>query len=209
MDSDLEAKVRSCSTCQMYRNTPPKASLHPWEWPKQPWTRIQADYAGPFQGKMFLNIIGAYSKWMDIHITNSATSAITIDKLRNTFATFGLPEILVTGNGANFTSTKFKEFLKFNGIRHTKTAPYHPTSNGLAECAVHSFKLEMKKLTMGSLEARVARFLFTYRITSQTINSTSASKLLLGHRLHCHLDFISPNLDAKVCQSHYHQRLMT
>ena len=201
MDSDLEAKVRSCSTCQMYKNAPPEAVLHPWEWPKQPWTRLHADYAGPFLGKMFLIIIDAHSKWMEVHITNSATSAITIDKLRNTFATFGLSEILVTDNGSNFTSTEFEEFLKSNGIRHTRTAPYHPASNGLAERAVQSFKLGMKKLTTGSLEARVARFLFTYRITPQTTTGISPSELLLGHRLHCHLDFIRPNLDAKVRQS--------
>ena len=90
---------------------------------------------------------------MEVHITNSAISAITIDKLRNTFATFGLPEILVTDNGSNFKSTEFEEFLKSNGIRHTRTAPYHPASNGLAERAVQSFKLGMKKLTTGSLEA--------------------------------------------------------
>ena len=179
MYSDLEAKVRSCSTCQMYRNDPPQAVLYPWEWPKQPWTRLHADYAGPFLGRMFLIIIDAYSKWIEIHITNSATSAVTIDKLRNTFATFGLPEILVTENGTNFTSTEFEEFLKSNGIRHVRTVPYHLASNGMAEPAVQSFKMGMKKLTTGSLEARVARFLFTYRITPQTTTGTSPSEYYL------------------------------
>ena len=112
---------------------------------------------------------------MEVHITNSATSAITIDKLRNTFATFGLREILVTDNGTDFTSNEFEEFLKSNGIRHMRRAPHHPTSNSLAERAVQSFKLGMKKLTMGSLEARVARFLFTNRITPQTTTGTSPS----------------------------------
>ena len=111
MDTDLEAKVRSCHTCQMYRNDPSQVVLHPWEWPKKPWTRLHADYAGPFLGKMFLIIIDAYSKWMEVHITNSATSTITIDKLRNTFATFGLPEILVTDNGTNFTSKELTNSL--------------------------------------------------------------------------------------------------
>ena len=160
----------------------------------------------PLWEKLFLIIIDAHSKWMEVHITNSATSAITIDKLRNTFATFGLPEILVTDNGSNFTSTEFEEFLKSNGIRHTRTAPYHPASNGLAERAVQSFNLGMRKLTTGSLEARVARFLFTYRITPQTTTGISPSELLLGHRLRCHLDFIHPNLDAKVRQSQCHQK---
>ena len=143
---------------------------------------------------------------MEVHITNSATSAITIDKLRNTFATFGLSEVLVTDNGTNSTSTEFKEFVKSNGIWHTRTAPYHPASNGLAERAVQSFKLGMKKLTTDSLEARVARFLFTYRITPQTTTGISPFELLLGHRLCCYLDFIHPNLDAKVHQNQFRQK---
>ena len=66
MDSDLEAKVRSCSTCQMYRNDPPQTVLHPWEWPNKPWTRLHVDYTG----KMFLIVVYTYSKWIEVHITN-------------------------------------------------------------------------------------------------------------------------------------------
>ena len=64
----------------------------------------------------------------------------------------------------------------------------------------------MKKLTTGSLQARVARFLFTYRITPQTTTGISPSELLLGHRLRCHLDFIRPNLDSRVRQNQCRQK---
>ena len=32
-----------------------------------------------------------------------------------------------------FTSAEFTNFVKQNGIWHMKSAPYHPTLNGLAE----------------------------------------------------------------------------
>jgi len=60
--------------------------------------------------------------------------------MRTTFAALGLPEILVTDNGPSFTSGEFDQFVKSNGIRHVKTAPYHPTSNGLAKQSVQIFK---------------------------------------------------------------------
>jgi len=71
---------------------------------------------------------------MEVHITTSATSSVTIDKMRTTFAALGLPEILVTDNDPAFTSGEFEKFVKGNGIRHVKTAPYHPASNGRTKC---------------------------------------------------------------------------
>ena len=136
--------------------------LHPWEWPHKPWLRIHADYAGPFQGRMLLILVDAHSKWMDIHITSSATSAVTIEKMRSSFATLGLPEIMVTDNGPAFTSMEFAQFMQRNRIWHVTTAPYHPASNGLAEWDVQTVKEGLRKMVDGSLETRVSRFLFRY-----------------------------------------------
>ena len=93
--------------------------------------------------------------------------------LRNTFATFGLPEILVIDNGTNFSSTELEEFLKSVGIWHSRTAPYHPAFNSLAEHAALSFKLGIKELTMGLLEAQVAKSLLTYTEPPPDNNTTT------------------------------------
>ena len=66
MDNDLEKKVKECFNCQSTRHRPPPAPLHPWEWPERPWSRLHADYAGPFLGKMFLIVVDAYSKWLEV-----------------------------------------------------------------------------------------------------------------------------------------------
>ena len=47
--------------------------------------RLHVDYEGPFMGKMFLLILDVHTKWMDIHITNSSTSQVTIEKLCQSF----------------------------------------------------------------------------------------------------------------------------
>ena len=58
-------------------------------------------------------------------------------------SSFGLPEQFVSDNGSQFTSQEFADFMKFNGIMHIKTAPYHPSSNGAIERLVQSFKKSM------------------------------------------------------------------
>lgn len=57
LDSEIEAKVKDCIFYLQHANTPPQATVHPSEWPGQPWYRIHVDYAGPFEGKMILMMV--------------------------------------------------------------------------------------------------------------------------------------------------------
>ena len=84
--------------------------------------------------------------------------------IRSMLARFGLPEIMVTDNVTCFTSSDFTEFARRNQIHYMRTAPYHPSSNGLAERAVQIFKLGMKKQINGTLRTKLSRFLFHYRL---------------------------------------------
>ena len=146
---------------------------------------------------MYLIIVDAHSKWMDVHIT----TAIIIDKLQLSFSTFGLPHVLVSDNGPAFSSSEFQDFMKQNGINHVKTVPYHPASNDLAERGVKTFKSALMKLSSGSLQARVNDFLFKYRIMPQTTTGVSPAQLMLGCSLCSHLDLLLPNFANKVQQN--------
>ena len=154
IDSDIQRKVQGCFTCQSNRPVPAKAPLHFWEFPQKPWSRLHIDHAGPFLGKYFFVLIEAYSKWLEVHIVNSTSSEVTIQKLQQIFSTHGLPEQIVSDNGPAFTSYEFKDYMKQSGIHHIRTSPYHPSSNGLAERAVQTFKSSLKKLE-GNVKTRL------------------------------------------------------
>ena len=207
LDADIASKVRSCQECQRHAKAPACATLHPWEWPGRPWSRIHADYVGPFQGKMFLLLVDAHSKWLEVLMVSAATSAVTIEKMRAVFAVHGLPETLVTDNGSVFTSSEFVEFTKKNGIHHIRSSPYHPASNGLAERAVQTFKAGMKKSSTGSIETRLSRFLFQYRITPHTTTGRSPAEMLMGRHLRSHLDQIRPDVAQRVQRSQERQKV--
>ena len=70
----------------------------------------------------------------------TTSSEATIAKLRTIFPTHGLPEQLVSNSGTGFISAEFKQFIEQYGIKHIMTSPYHPSSNGLADRAVQTFK---------------------------------------------------------------------
>ena len=91
----MEVAVRHCAKCQEHQKLPPKAPMHPWEWPDHPWACVHIDYAGPIQGKMILVMVDTHSKWPEALLVSSATSQSTIEKLRIVFVTHGLPEVLV------------------------------------------------------------------------------------------------------------------
>ena len=198
-DLDLESKVQCCVSCQSKRHSPAKAPLHPWEYPKRPWSRIHVDYAGPYQGKMLLVIVDAFTKWLEVHVMNSSTSEATVEKLRTTFATFGIPETVVSDNGTCFVSEVFQTFMSRNGIRHIKVAPKHPASNGLAERSVQSVKEGINKMTTGSLDTKLARFLFKYRNTRHYTTGKSPTELLFGRKVRTHLDHLHPD-EAKAVE---------
>ncbi len=61
---------------------------------------------------MFLVVVDAHSKWMEVKVVRHATTATTLTELRSIFATHGIPELLVSDNGSVFTSVEFKDFCK-------------------------------------------------------------------------------------------------
>ena len=207
MDLQIEQLVKTCPVCQESRPAPAAAPLHPWEWPSQPWSRIHLDFAGPFLGHMFLVLVDAHSKWIDVQMMTSTTSTKTIEKLRIIFADHGLPRKVVTDNGSSFTSEEFKSFLSQNGIVHVTTAPYHPSSNGLAERAVQTFKNGLKRTPGATIQEKLSKFLFTYRITPQTTTGIPPAQLLMGRRLRSRLDRLFPDTSQRVEEKQAKQAL--
>lgn len=106
LDVDITNTVSNWHVCQTDRASPVKAPLHPWEWPSKPWDRLHIDHAGPFHGKLFLVVVDAHSKWIEVCIVSSTSAECTIAKLKTLFTTHGLPSQIVSDNGAGFTSAR-------------------------------------------------------------------------------------------------------
>ena len=96
-------------------------------------------FCGPFRNHKYLIVVDAYSKWPEvIRMSSSTSTSETTKVLLSLFSRYGLPDKLVSDNGAQFTSEEFKEFMSNCGILHIKT-------NGEAERFVQTFKNFIKR----------------------------------------------------------------
>ena len=95
------------------------------------------------------------------------------------FARFGIPEQLVLDNGPQFQSDEFKQIMTTNGIKHIRSFPYHPASNGAVERMAQTLKLALKADHKRgvSLEKSLAKFLLHYRRTPHVTTGVSPCTL--------------------------------
>lgn len=140
------------------------------------------------------------------------TTSTTFEILRTVFARNGIPEQIVSDNGPQFTSREFEKFTKLNGIKHFRSAPYHPATNGLAERFVQTFKRSMKSMKNEemSLNKKIANFLLLYRNAPHSITNETPAKLFHGRNLRTCLDLIRPDtrktVENKIMQSVFEKK---
>ena len=209
LDAQIENLTRSCETCQAARSAPMVAPLHPWTWPARPWQRININFAGPFHNRMFLIVVDAHSRWPEVIEMKSTTSTATIQELRRLFASYGLPLQVVSDNGPQFASSEFKLFMKGNGIKHIRCAPYHPSSNGAAERFVQSFKRAMKasEKSNQSFQQRLMNFLLSYRSTPHSTTNVTPCSLFLNRQVRTRFDLLRPSTEEDVAAKQADQKL--
>ena len=123
---------------------------------------------------------------------NAYVKQALTEQSRKLFTTHGLPELLVSDNGPQFTADEFWAFIRRNGIKHIGSAPYHAATNGIAECFVQTFKqapcaaLTEKKTISGKLP----NFLLAYRTTTHVLTGEAPVVLLMGRNLKARLDIL-------------------
>lgn len=199
LDSDIEEVCRSCEACRAVRDAPPRARLHPWEFPLHPWQRVHADFAD-CAGTRYLILVDAHSKWIEAVAMRGTGARATIQALRNIFSQFGLPSQLVTDNGPPFSSAEFKMFCDKNVIKHVTSAPYRPQGNGAAENSVKTVKKAIKRAIYEGedVSAALSKFLFQYRNCEHATTGVSPAVALQGRRLRSRLDALRPDVAAVV-----------
>ena len=114
-------------------------------------------------------------------MSNTKTTSL-VECLRPSFATHGLPFVIVTNNRPSFTSNKFKTFIQKNKIKHIFTACYHPSSIGMAKWSIQTYKSAIKKIIEGKnvMELNTS---ISQATQPQSITGKSPAEMLFNCRL--------------------------
>lgn len=182
LDKDIENYVKTCFVCQSCANVPRKEKLAKWKPAEFPFERVHLDFFY-FEGKNFLILVDAYSRFMEVWLMNKTDARHVRNVLMKFFSVFGLPSLVVADNGPPFNSQEIREILENNAIKYKNSPPHHPQSNGLAERAVQTIKDKLKKFTVDAkyrnldIQEKLDLILMSYRNTPTSV-SKAPSKLI-------------------------------
>ena len=69
---------------------------------------------------------------------------------KNIFCRFGTPLAVISDGGSHFCNRQFEALLKWYGVTHRITTPYHPQINGQVEISNREIKQILKKMVNSS-----------------------------------------------------------
>lgn len=120
----------------------------------------------------------SYSGYFEFRKLIETTSYEVIKFLKVCFATHGIPQILESDNGPQFSSSEFRKFSTDWKFKHQTSSPTFPRSNGLAEKYVAIAKSTIKKCSMDNSDVFLA--LLNLRNTPRSDKLGSPVQRLFG-----------------------------
>ena len=100
--------------------------------PTQRFSHIHVDQVGPLQASSdghthIMTIIDHSTRWVEAVPLSSTTATACADALgAGWISQFGVPAVMVTDRGVQFTSAVWAVMCQRLGIRHNTTTAYHP-----------------------------------------------------------------------------------
>lgn len=98
-----------------------------------------------FHNKTYILLIDYYSKYIEIVHLKDESATTTIKALKSCFARWGIPKIIRSDNGPQFSSRKFKQFAKTWNFKHVTSSPTYLRSNSMVERQIQTIKRTLKK----------------------------------------------------------------
>ena len=184
-------RCKECPDCQKgNRRRPTRAPLTPLPVMERPWQRIAVDIVGPLDrshggNRYLLTVIDFATRYPEATPLRRIDAATVCEKLIEIFSRYGIPEELLSDRGTNFLAKLTKELMEKLGVKHIKTSPYHPQTNGTLE-RFHSTLKQMLRKTCKDVknwDKWIPYLLFAYRETPHATTGFAPFELMFGREV--------------------------
>jgi transposase InsO family protein len=108
--------------------------------------------------------VDKFTKWVEAAPVTTQDSKVAINFIKSIVFHFGVTHSIITNNGTNFTSKKFKDYCKGLGIKLKFASVAHPKINGQVEKANGLICNGIKKRLLAPLEK--AKHSWVYELPS-------------------------------------------
>ena len=147
---DIRNWCRECHDCQTSKVTRHIHSpVEKLPLPDARFAEVHVDLVGPLptsNGMTYmLTAIDRFSRWPEAFpIPNIQAETVADAFTYGWISRFGVPKVLITDRGSQFTSKIWHDIARILGIKLQHTTAYHPQSNGLVERLHRQLKAALK-----------------------------------------------------------------
>ena len=187
INQEIKNRVARCRHCLEKQNSQRSEPLIPTPLPERAFQKVGVDLLD-FEGTDYLACTDYYSRYIDIVQLPQITSKAVVSALKSVFTRHGVPEVVTSDNGTQFTSQEFRKFTKEWNFIHETSSPHFPQANGKAENGV-----KIAKAILRQEDPLLA--ILMYRTTLIVELGASPAELAFGRKLCTTLPCLARNLD--------------
>ncbi|KAL7304666.1 hypothetical protein TKK_0002912 [Trichogramma kaykai] len=179
LNKHIEDMVSNCDTCLSYRNKNSKEPMLLKKIPDGPWEIVSTDIF-KFKENFYLLVVDTYSKFVEVEKLDNLGSHHIVETLKKIFSRLGIPKVVYSDSGSQFTSELYRKFSNEWNFKCTITSPKHHQANGLAERYIETVKKMFYKIVQEKRDIHLA--LLQYRNTPINDMGVTPTELLFGRK---------------------------
>ena len=179
MNADVKEFISNCEICAAEGKSQSKESLMSHEITGRPWEKVGIDLF-ELKNQICLVTVDYFSNFWEVERLEGTKAKDVIRKLKAHFARYGVPSVVISDNGPQFSSEAFEKFSHEWEFEHRCSSPGHQQANGMAESAVKMAKQLIRKAVDSGRDPQLA--ILDYRNTPSQDYGTSPAQRMFGRR---------------------------
>lgn len=190
----VSSYIRTCPVCQATGKPGTgikPAPLKPIPVIEEPFSKVIIDCVGPLpkskRGHQYLlTIMDVSTRYPEAIPLRSINTRNVVRALIKFFTQVGLPAVVQSDQGSNFTSGMFEQVMRTLGVQQVRSSVFHPQSQGALERFHHTLKTMLKAFCLETGEdwdEGIDLLLFSVRDSVQESLGFTPFQLIYGHEV--------------------------